>query len=80
VILTFSLLRTKRSALALVVLKLVNQHRSSNAITRQRSAQLLATVATGAMAQEREEPEQNSQEALNTLVTRLLVELAVQHR
>jgi tetratricopeptide (TPR) repeat protein len=66
------LLQNKRKGLALTILHSVKQHRSSNAGTLQRAAQLLANAGEGAATA-------NDGEAdLDTLVTRLLVELAIQ--
>ena len=71
------LLPLDRQELALTVLHLVNRHPSSHAGTLQRAAHLLAAHDDTASAQDGNGEEQ---EALDALVVRLLVELAIQHR
>lgn len=72
--------QTNRNAFALTALRRVTRHRSSNASTLQRTAQLL-TQYGGTSGQEHGELDApDGEEAMDALVTRLLVELAIQHR
>jgi predicted ATPase len=70
------LLQSERKELALAALQIVNAHRSSNATTLQRAARLLALHAVD-LPEAKVSP---TQKELDALVTRLLVELALQHR
>jgi tetratricopeptide (TPR) repeat protein len=75
------LLQSNHKALALTVLQMVKGHRSSNAGTLQCATHLLATYSDGAVTQDgASEEAQESQAVLNGVVTRLLVELAIQQR
>jgi tetratricopeptide (TPR) repeat protein len=70
------LLQTERRALAITVLQMAHRHRSSNASTRQRAARLLAAQTV----QGEVEADHVSEQDLDALVTRLLVDLAIQPR
>jgi tetratricopeptide (TPR) repeat protein len=72
------LLQTNRQELATTVLQVVTRHRSVNANTRRRAAQLLAAHGSDMAVEGAAGESEESQEVFNALVTRLLVELAIQ--